>query len=85
MKDPIVEEVDRIKEQLAAKFNFDIHAMAEDMQRRQWESGHPVMRREGDRWVEVPPPPDVQRARERAREESQSARVAEEPPPASKE
>jgi len=34
-EDPIVAEVHRIREMLAAKFNFDIDAIFADMQRRQ--------------------------------------------------
>jgi hypothetical protein len=34
-EDPIVAEVHRIREQLAAKFNFDLAAMFADMRKRQ--------------------------------------------------
>ena len=34
-EDPIVAEVHRIREELAARFNFDIHAMFADMRKRQ--------------------------------------------------
>jgi hypothetical protein len=34
-EDPIVEEVHRTREMLAAKFNFDIDAIFADMQKRQ--------------------------------------------------
>jgi len=34
-EDPIVAEVHRIREMLAARFNFDIDAIFADMQRRQ--------------------------------------------------
>ena len=34
-QDPIVEEVRAIREQLAARFNFDIRKIVEDAQRRQ--------------------------------------------------
>jgi phage terminase large subunit-like protein len=34
-EDPIVAEVDRTREMLAAKFNFDIDAIFADMQKRQ--------------------------------------------------
>jgi hypothetical protein len=34
-EDPIVAEVHRIREMLAAKFNFDIDAMFADMRKRQ--------------------------------------------------
>ena len=34
-EDPIVAEVHRIREELAARFDFDIHAMFADMRERQ--------------------------------------------------
>jgi hypothetical protein len=34
-RDPIVEEIRAIREQLAARFNFDIRKIVEDAQRRQ--------------------------------------------------
>ena len=43
MKDPIVEEVRRTKEKLAAKFGYDLEAMFRDAQRRQHRSGHKVV------------------------------------------
>ena len=38
MKDPIVEEIHRRREQRAAKFNHDIDAMFEDLRRSEEES-----------------------------------------------
>jgi len=38
-EDPIVAEVHRTREMLAAKFNFDIDAIFADMQKRQGELG----------------------------------------------
>lgn len=38
MKDPIVQEVRRIRDEYAAKFNYDIHAIARDLRRREKES-----------------------------------------------
>ena len=38
-EDPIVAEVHRTREMLAAKFNFDIDAIFADMQKRQAELG----------------------------------------------
>jgi predicted Holliday junction resolvase-like endonuclease len=35
IRDPIVDEVRAIREELAAKFNFDIRKIVEDAQRRQ--------------------------------------------------
>ncbi|MBU0568927.1 hypothetical protein KJ693_12280 [bacterium] len=42
-KDPIVEEVRKVREEHAAKFDFDIKAIIEDAQRRQTKSKHPVV------------------------------------------
>lgn len=39
-QDPIVAEVRKVKEQLAAKFNFDVVAMLRDQQQREKTSGH---------------------------------------------
>jgi hypothetical protein len=38
-KDPIVEEIRRIRQEHAAKFNYNIHEICEDMRRRERESG----------------------------------------------
>ncbi|MBE0542603.1 MAG: hypothetical protein IH623_14685 [Verrucomicrobia bacterium] len=43
MKDPIVEQVRRVKERLAAKFNYDIRAIGEDARQRQWDWGGKVV------------------------------------------
>ena len=40
--DPIVAEVRRIRDAHAAKFNYDIGAIFEDMRRRQAEGGRPL-------------------------------------------
>jgi hypothetical protein len=37
---PIVVEVRKVKERLAAKFNYDVVAMLRDAQRREKTSGH---------------------------------------------
>jgi hypothetical protein len=42
-RDPIVDEVRAIKEKLAARFDFDVRAIAADARRRQQASGHPVV------------------------------------------
>ncbi len=44
--DPIVEEIHRIREQIAAKFNYDMEAIVRHLQQRQRESGATVVRRE---------------------------------------
>ncbi len=33
--DPIVEEVQRIRQEYAARFNYDIRAMAQDLKKRE--------------------------------------------------
>jgi hypothetical protein len=38
-EDPIVAEVRKVKERLAAKFNFDVVAMLRDQQKREKTSG----------------------------------------------
>ena len=43
MKDPIVEEIRRARRELAAKFNFDLHALCEDLRRTERESGKKVV------------------------------------------
>jgi len=49
MKDPIVEEVRRIKEAQAAKFGFNVRAIGEYARSRQWDSGHKVVRWDAQR------------------------------------
>ena len=44
-RDPIVEEVRRIREDQARRFNFDLNAMFDDLCRRQALSGHKLVRR----------------------------------------
>ena len=39
MEDPIVEEIRKIREEHAARFNYDIHAIFEDIKRSERESG----------------------------------------------
>ena len=41
--DPIVAEVRKIRQKIAAKFNYDIRAMAEDARKREKKSGHPIV------------------------------------------
>ena len=43
MKDTIVEEIHRHREEHARRFNYDLRAMGEDLQRRLWESGHKIV------------------------------------------
>ncbi len=44
--DPIVAEIRRIREQIAAEFNFDLHAMVKDAQQRDAAGDRLVVRRE---------------------------------------
>ena len=43
-EDPIVAEVHRAREQLAAQFNFDVKAMFADMRKRQESLGNRLVR-----------------------------------------
>ena len=39
MQDPIVDEIRRIREEHAKKFNFDLDAIFEDLKKRERDSG----------------------------------------------
>ena len=52
--DPIVEEIHRIREEIAKRFNYDLEAIVRDAQRRQHESGAKVVRREPRRIEPAP-------------------------------
>ncbi len=41
--DPIIEELHQIRDQLAAKFNYDVFAIAADARTRQAQEDHPVV------------------------------------------
>jgi len=47
--DPIIEEVRRIKQEIAAEHKYDIHALCEHLRRRERESGRT--------YVTLPPRP----------------------------
>ena len=49
-EDPIVAEVRKAKEQLAAKFNFDVVAMLRDQQAREKTSGRRYVDLSKPRW-----------------------------------
>ena len=49
MKDPIVEEVRRAREQLAAECGYDVRRIAEESQKRQETCGHKVVDLSGKR------------------------------------
>jgi hypothetical protein len=41
--DPIVAEVRKIRDELAARFNYDVHAIGRDARKRERTSGHKVV------------------------------------------
>ena len=43
--DPIVEEVRKIRQAHAAKFNYDLAAICADLKNKEKDSGHPVISR----------------------------------------
>jgi len=45
-EDPIVSEVRQIREKLARQFNFDVHAIFEDLRKRQASLGSKLVRRQ---------------------------------------
>lgn len=44
MKDPIVEEIRRIRDEHARRFGYDLAAICADIRQHQRSCGHPVMR-----------------------------------------
>ena len=43
LKDELVEEVRRVRQEQAAKWNFDLKALLADARKRQAQSGHKVV------------------------------------------
>jgi hypothetical protein len=43
MSDEVIRELWRVKEEIAKEFNYDIAALAAELNRRQEESGRPVV------------------------------------------
>ena len=43
IEDPIVEEVRRIRDEYARKFNYDLDAICEDLKKKQAESGRKLV------------------------------------------
>ena len=41
--DPIIEELHQIREQLAAKFNYDVFAIVADIQAQEKQEGRPLV------------------------------------------
>ena len=50
--DPVLAQVRKVREEYAAQFQGNIHAMMDDIRRRQKESGHTAVAREPKR-IEV--------------------------------
>lgn len=46
LPDPIITEIRNIREQIAAEFNYDLHAMVKDAQERDAAGDRVVVRRE---------------------------------------
>ncbi len=44
MNDPIVQEVRRVREEMAAKFNYDVRAIVRHLQKEQKHSGRKAVR-----------------------------------------
>ena len=42
-RDPIVEEIGKYRQEHAAKFDYDLNAIAADVQSREQECGHPLV------------------------------------------
>ena len=43
MRDPIVDEIRNIRHEHAARFNFDLHAICEDLRKKEKTCGHPLV------------------------------------------
>ncbi len=43
IRDQVVEEVRKVREEQLAKFNYDVGALCADARKRQKDSGHPVV------------------------------------------
>ena len=53
--DPIVEEVRRVRDKLASRFNYDIHAIFADLRARERveDQAHPLVQ-DANEWAESP-------------------------------
>ncbi|HEY4595130.1 MAG TPA: type II toxin-antitoxin system VapB family antitoxin, partial [Thermoanaerobaculia bacterium] len=65
-RDPIVEEVRKRGQEYAAKFDFDLHKMGEDLRRRQKERGAPVVSFESRSTATNPPTGPVRSSKRRS-------------------
>ena len=43
MEDPIVGEVRKVREEHAARFNYDLRAIVDDLKKRERDGGRPVV------------------------------------------
>ena len=62
-EDPIVAEVRRVREELAGRFNFDIHAIFADIRSRERQLGNRLVRAPAD--VNAPVETDAERRGDR--------------------
>jgi len=53
MEDPIVEEIRKIRDEHAARFNYDIDAIFDDLKKREREGGWTVVSLEPKRILKV--------------------------------
>jgi hypothetical protein len=53
-EDPIVEEVRRVRDKLAGRFNYDIHAIFADLRAREHseDAAHPLVK-DASEWTEA--------------------------------
>ena len=58
-KDPIVEEIHRYREEYAARFNYDLHAICEDLRKKQKESGREAISLTPEPLAVVPAAPEL--------------------------
>ena len=54
MRDPIVEEIRKIREAHAAKFQFDLQATCEDLRKKEKTCGHAIVSLSPKRILEKP-------------------------------
>jgi len=59
MEDPIIAEIRKIRDEHAAKFNFDLHAICEDLRKKEKSCGHPLVSLPPRRLPERPDRPQV--------------------------
>ncbi len=57
-EDPIVKEVREIRKELSARFNFDVHAIFEDLRKRQLSIGSKLIRHKSCKKAEKVIPSD---------------------------